>query len=281
MPLLIIAALFGAAIGVVDYVSDVASERSRLSREKSNKEAEYNEAVESLDMAYTLAKQRDTNTANRLDISLTSQEEWLSDSYNAQMKSFSSQVEQQGFQNQISLIQSDQSIAAAYAQAGASGVRGGSTMHQAIGQQEAVNKRAIELDSKLQADQIEQSLIGAYAGLNQQIEGLGQNRYQAAYARNMYTAGGEALENYNLQKTHLGNQWARLADSYDRADPLHEDNIFGTVIGGFGAAFGGGYQSVSTIGNTIAFGDTYNEFFKKPTGSSIGSGMNLDDYYMS
>jgi hypothetical protein len=260
--ILLVASLIGATLGVTDYIADVDSERKRLAREKANKEAEYNEAVESLNMAYTLAKQRDTNAANRMDASTTNQENWLAESYNTQMKGLSTQIEQQGFQNQTALIQSDQAIASAYAQAGVSGVRGGSTLHQAIGQQESINRRALELNDSLQQSQIEQSLIGAYAGLNQQVEGLGNNRYQAAYARNMYTQGGEAFENYNLQKGHLKNQWDRLADSYDRADPLHSDNLLSTITGGFSAAFGGAYQMNQTITNGIEFGTTYNDLFK-------------------
>jgi hypothetical protein len=171
----------------------------------------------------------------------------------------SAQIEQAGFQNQMMAIQGDQAVEGARAELGASGVRGGATSYQALEQQNAINDRALALNTQSIQNQTESALINAYASLNGNMEEIGTARYQAASARNRYTAGGDAYETKEQQSEHMANAWQRTASAYDQAIEDARPDFWG----GMSAFFGGAAQGVSMATNIAQFGDNFSDMFQK------------------
>lgn len=257
----IIVAAVGATVGAFGSLFDDARARDQIAVQRNYNNQQYILDVEKAQEEYAAAKeQADRNAkqaekeADLTDKSLDVAEQSVSNDFNAAIDNMylSQQADAMGWNAQA--MQAASSEGASYAALGASGVRAGSSLSDAVAMESATNAAQLQFsqDAKRRSDgnnlgSLLNNLAGNQMGIQQNRIGADVQRDNAAYLRNSYEAGGH---NYNLYKNNLlqlGTRWAYNNAQLDQQEREHSgwNSFLNSMIalhGGAAKGFQTGYQ---------------------------------------
>lgn len=257
----IIVAAVGATVGAFGSLFDDARARDQIAVQRNYNNQQYILDVQKAQEEYAAAKeQADRNAkqaekeADLTDKSLDVAEQSVSFDFNAAIDNMylSQQADAMGWNAQA--MQAASSEGASYAALGASGVRAGSSLSDAVAMESATNAAQLQFsqDAKRRSDSnnlgsLLNNLAGNQLNIQQNRIGADVQRDNAAYLRKSYEAGGH---NYNLYKNNLlqlGTRWAYNNAQLDQQEREHSgwNSFLNSMIalhGGAAKGFQTGYQ---------------------------------------
>lgn len=257
----------GAVIGGYSAHKSDDEQLDKLREDKRNIEEIYRlqkeKAAESFAQAQEEANRNATKAeaeADLVDMGADISERSLSNDFNATIDNLYLGQASDAWNWNSAAMQAGSSTGASYAALGASGVRAGSSLSDAVLMESSLNSAQLQFsqDAKRRQDNnnlgsVLNQLAGNKLGIYQNRYGADVNRDDALYLRNSYLQGGH---NYNLYQ----NQLDLLEENYyhdkkqiSNAKSSIEDNRFIRTLTGM---FNGGNQALSTSYNLM---NTYNE----------------------
>ena len=277
----IIVAAVGATAGLFGSLFDDARVREQVAAQKNNNNIQYILDVQKAQEEFAAAKeQADRNAAQAekeadlTDQSLNVAEQGLSFDFNAAIDNMYLSQEADAMSWNAQAMQAGSSEGASYAALGASGVRAGSSLSDAVAMESATNAAQLQFsqDAKRRSDDnnlgaLLNNLAGNKVGIQQSRIGADIQRDNALYLRNSYEAGGH---NYNLYANNLmqlQNRWAYNNAQLDQQEKEHSGwNSFINSMISFHSMGAKGFSTGYNIGGA------FQNAIKPEYGVDVGGG---------
>ena len=257
----IIVAAVGATVGAFGSLFDDARAREQVAVQRNNNNIQYILDVQKAQEEFAAAKeQADRNAAQAekeadlTDQSLDVTEQGLSFDFNAAIDNMYLNQEADTMSWNAQAMQAGSSEGAAYASLGASGVRAGSSLSDAVAMESATNAAQLQFsqDAKRRSDNnnlgsVLNNLAGNKIGIQQNRIGADVQRDNAAYLRNSFNEGGHNWNLYANNLMQLQNRWAYNNAQLDQQEKEHSgwNSFINSMIalhGGAAKGFQTGYQ---------------------------------------
>ena len=231
----VIAGIISAAVGgIAGMFSSLKGDKD--AREKAEREREYAQRMyelnkERADEEFAAAKEQAERNANQVyaqadlaDKSLNNTENAISEDFNATIDNLYLSQAADAYSWNNAAMQSGKSTGAAYSNLGASGIRAGSSLTDAIEMESAVNENQLQFsqDAKRRSDNnnlasVLNNLTGNRISIEQNRWGIDYQRSEAWHLKNSYEVGGH---NYNLYQNQLKN--LETSNDYNMANINYE-----------------------------------------------------------
>lgn len=283
----IIGAAVGAASGVLGSLTDDYRARERLQRQKNYEEERYSLKKAEAQLHFDAAKeQAERNAAEAeknasqmnlqadlTDKSLNQSEKSLSIDFNAAIDQLYLSQEAELYNWNSQSIQYGSSEGASYATLGASGVRAGSSLSDAVLMESATNAAQLQFSQDSNRRNSNNSLASVLSNLAGNRIDIQQNRVgadivrsnaatlrdNAAYLRNSYLEGGSNYNLYKNQQKQLDAEHSYNIDMIDRQ--WNEHAYWNSGLNAFSSALSlgsKGFSSGYNIGTGIQQGASPN-----------------------
>ena len=262
----IIVAAVGATTGFFGSLFDDAKAREQIAVQRNYNNQQYVLDVMKAQEEYAAAKEQANRNAAQAekeadltDQSLSVAEQGLSYDFNAAIDNMYLSQEADAMNWNAQAMQTGSSEGAAYASLGASGVRAGSSLSDAVLMESATNAAQLQFsqDAKRRSDNnnlgsVLNNLAGNKIGIQQNRIGADIQRDNASYLRNSYEAGGHNFNLYQYHLADLGNKWAYNNAQLDQQENEHSgwNSFFKSMIALHGGA-AKGFQTGYNIGNAF------------------------------
>lgn len=279
----IIVAAVGATAGMFGQLFDDARAREQVAVQKNNNNIQYILNVQKAQEEFAAAKEQAERNAAQTekeadltDQSLTVAEQGLSNDFNATIDNLYLSQATDAMNWNAQAMQAGSSEGAAYASLGASGVRAGSSLSDAVAMESATNAAQLQFsqDAKRRSDNnnlgaVLNNLAGNQIGIQQGRIGADIQRDNAAYLRNSYEAGGHNFNLYANNLMQLQNAWAYNNAQLDQQEKEHSgwNSFINTMI----SLHGGAAKGFSTGYN---IGSAFQNASKPNYGVNVGGGNN-------
>lgn len=262
------AAALGGLLGLGSGISQSWKEQEELRKQKEEEKRLLESKKDLFSTQYQFAKDEALKSAQDASDDTDLNESLLSRAYNSSMSSLSNQMEQQGLENQMSLINAGASSGESLASLGASGIRSGSSATTAIAQNNAINAQNLSATKKAQQVSNEYNLASAYNGLLSNTNELQNQRDQITDIRDGYSAGGKYQTMYEKELAQMNLQSDISMDRYDRGI----DNASYGFWDGLTDLFGGASTGISLYNGINSFASNW----KTPTTPTATTGTKLN-----
>ena len=262
----IIVAAAGATAGLWGALKDDKEARESLQGRLNRNEAEYQQAKEKAELEFKQAKEEAARNAAQMELqadltdkSLNQTEKTISTDFNATIDQLYLSQEEDAYNWNTQAMQAGSAEGASYAALGASGVRAGSSMSDAIMMESATNASQLQFaqDSKRRSDSnslasVLSNLAGSRVDIQQNRIGADVTRGNAAYLRNSFEEGGSQYNLYQNRLDTLQTQRDFNAEELNKEWKKHSGwNSFANAFIAFNTMGAKGFSTGYNVGSSF------------------------------
>ena len=266
----IIVAAVGATASAFGSLFDDAKAREQIAVQRNNNNIQYILDVQKAQEEYAAAKEQAERNAAQAekeadltDQSLNVAEQGLANDFNTAIDNMYLSQGSDAMNWNAQAMQAGSSEGAAYASLGASGVRAGSSLSDAVAMESATNAAQLQFsqDAKRRSARnnlgsLLNNLSGNKIGIQQNRIGADIQRDNAAYLRQSYEEGGHNFNLYANNLMQLQNRWAYNNAQLDQQENEHSGwnsflNFAISLHGGAAKGFNTGYNVGTAFQNGL------------------------------